>query len=191
MATLATAYSRHFIKDAAVRASSSRANIVKPVRAFPNEDIYLYVKRIDNSRLVRAKRDSEKPCVCWKTIGSVGAAAPLLIGVPLPSATGCWLVTRSNRLLQPSAQWASKRRVAGSQDALSGAHGRAGAPAAVRRSGACCVVSGFEGRLFAGAESEAVDGCPRGSHVGKLNWPGACAGCCGPCCCGRRHWCSS
>ncbi len=54
MATLATAYSKVFAKDAAGHSSVSRSNTVKPLRAFANEDIYFYVKRIDNSRVVRA-----------------------------------------------------------------------------------------------------------------------------------------
>jgi hypothetical protein len=87
MATLATAYSKVFINDAAARVSGTRANTVRPVRAFANEDIYFFVKRIDNSRLVR-QVDPRAGRVCWKTIGSVGLAALLLIGVLLPSAYG-------------------------------------------------------------------------------------------------------
>jgi cell division protein FtsL len=55
------------------------------VRAFANEDIYFHVKRIDNSDVVRAS-DPRARGVCWKLIGSVGAAVVLLIGVLLPSA---------------------------------------------------------------------------------------------------------
>jgi hypothetical protein len=57
------------------------------VRAFPNQDIYFFVKRIDNSRVVR-QADPAAGGVCWKMIGSVGLAALLLIGVLLPSAYG-------------------------------------------------------------------------------------------------------
>jgi hypothetical protein len=87
MATLATAYSRLFIKDVARSAAGAKANGVRPVRAFANEDIYFFVKRIDNSRLVR-QTDPQAGGVCWKMIGSVGAAALLLICVLLPSAYG-------------------------------------------------------------------------------------------------------
>jgi len=87
MATLATAYSKVFTRDAAGHSSVSRTNTVKPLRAFANEDIYFYVKRIDNSRIVR-QVDPRAGGVCWKTIGSVGAAALLLICVLLPSAYG-------------------------------------------------------------------------------------------------------
>ena len=56
-----------------------------PVRAFANDDIYFHVKRIDNSRVVR-QVDPKTRRVCWRLIGSVAAAAMLLIGVLLPSA---------------------------------------------------------------------------------------------------------
>ena len=58
-----------------------------PVRGFANDDIYFHVKRIDNSRVVR-QADPKTGGVCWRMIGSVAAAAMLLIGVLLPSAYG-------------------------------------------------------------------------------------------------------
>ncbi|MEQ1887190.1 MAG: hypothetical protein ABL967_19160 [Bryobacteraceae bacterium] len=58
-----------------------------PLRAFPNDDIYFYVKRHDNSRVVR-QIDPKAGKVAWKMIGSVAAAAVLLICVLLPSAYG-------------------------------------------------------------------------------------------------------
>jgi hypothetical protein len=87
MATLATVYSRVFTKSAARNAGAPQINAVAPLRAFPNEDIYFFVKRIDNSRVVR-QADPQAGGVCWKMIGSVGIAASLLIGVLLPSAYG-------------------------------------------------------------------------------------------------------
>ena len=58
-----------------------------PLRAFPNDDIYFYVKRHDNSRVVR-QEDPKAGKTCWRLIGSVAAAAVLVIGVLLPSAYG-------------------------------------------------------------------------------------------------------
>jgi hypothetical protein len=91
MATLATAYSKFFSGSAARGTASTRTGAVRVnpalVRTFPNEDIYFFVKRIDNSRVVR-QADPQAGGVCWKMIGSVGAAALLLIGVLLPSAYG-------------------------------------------------------------------------------------------------------
>ena len=87
MATLATVCSRLFIKEAARSASAPRPKAIAPLRAFANEDICFFVKRIDNSRVVR-QIDPQSRGVCWKTIGTVGAAALLLIGVLLPNAYG-------------------------------------------------------------------------------------------------------
>ena len=92
MATLDTVYSRLFSNGAACSSASQRAGLPRvnpavPLRPFANEDIYFFVKRIDNSRVVR-QADPRLGGVCWKMIGSVGAAALLLIGVLLPSAYG-------------------------------------------------------------------------------------------------------
>lgn len=54
------------------------------LRPFPNDDVYLHIKRIDNSRVIRAE-DPHTPRVCWKMIGGVSTAAVLLIGMLLPS----------------------------------------------------------------------------------------------------------
>ena len=53
MATLATVCNRFLINDGARSGTAPRAKAIAPVRAFANEDIYFFVKRIDNSRLVR------------------------------------------------------------------------------------------------------------------------------------------
>jgi hypothetical protein len=87
MATLATVYSKLFPASAERSAAVPRLEPSIPVRVFPNEDIYFFVKRIDNSRLVR-QADPRARGDCWKMIGSAGIAAMLLIGVLLPSAYG-------------------------------------------------------------------------------------------------------
>jgi hypothetical protein len=92
MATLATVYSKLFTAGAERSAAASKKSAPGraasiPVRVFPNEDLYLFVKRIDNSRLVR-QADPQARGDCWKMIGSAGVAAMLLIGVLLPSAYG-------------------------------------------------------------------------------------------------------
>ena len=111
MATVANAYGKLFIKEAARTLTGTKANAVKPLRAFANEDIYFFVKRIDNSRLVR-QVDPRAGGVCWKTIGSVGAAALLLIGVLLPSAYGLLAGYQIQSLREES------RRLAGEQASL-------------------------------------------------------------------------
>ena len=86
MATLATVLGK-FFEQGMNRAGSAAhaAESSTPVRPFANEDIFFYVKRLDNSRVVRAA-DPEARQACWKMIGSVVAAAVLLIVVLLPGA---------------------------------------------------------------------------------------------------------
>jgi hypothetical protein len=85
MATLANVYSRLFEK------SSERAVITRAVdasirvRNFANEDIFFFVKRIDNTGVVR-EADLKARGTCWKLIGSVVAAVVLLVAVLLPGA---------------------------------------------------------------------------------------------------------
>ena len=55
------------------------------VRSFANEDIYFFVKKIDNGDVVR-EADPAARGTCWKLIGSVVAAVVLLVGVLLPGA---------------------------------------------------------------------------------------------------------
>ncbi len=57
------------------------------VRAIPNEDIYLYRKEIDNSRVVR-EADPQARGAAWRLIVSGGIAVALLIGILLPGAYG-------------------------------------------------------------------------------------------------------
>lgn len=86
MATLATVLGK-FIENGVDQAAEAVPAVAAkaPVRPFANEDIYFYVKRIDNTRVVRAA-DPQARQDCWKLIGSVVAAAALLIFVLLPSA---------------------------------------------------------------------------------------------------------
>jgi len=86
MATLATVLDRIFEnglnRDGAV---AHTAEVSAAVRPFANEDIFFHIKRIDNSRVVRAA-DPQARQACWKMIGSVVAAAVLLVAVLLPGA---------------------------------------------------------------------------------------------------------
>ena len=86
MATLATALDKLF-ENQNYRAGGAarRVEASMPVRPFANEDIFFHVKRIDNSRVVRAA-DPQSRQACWKMIGSVFAAAVLLVAVLLPGA---------------------------------------------------------------------------------------------------------
>jgi hypothetical protein len=88
MATLANIYHRFFVRsseEAAETRAPRAASISNRVRPFANEDIYFHTKRFDNSGVMR-EADPKASGTCWKLIGSVVAAAVLLICVLLPSA---------------------------------------------------------------------------------------------------------
>ena len=109
MATLATVLDKLFEHGAEKAAAAApSAGVRAPVRPFANEDIYFYVKRIDNSRVVRAA-DPQARQDCWKLIGSVVAAAALLIGVLLPSAYSLVAGREIQSLRQESVRLANER----------------------------------------------------------------------------------
>ena len=54
------------------------------VPAFPNEDVYLYVKHIDNTRVLR-EADPAARKICWRLIGSSLAFAVVVIALLLPT----------------------------------------------------------------------------------------------------------
>jgi hypothetical protein len=68
-------------------AAFSRARDVCRVRPLPNEDVYFFTKRLDNSRVVR-QCDPNARTRDWKVIGGAGFAAIALIAMLLPSAYG-------------------------------------------------------------------------------------------------------
>jgi hypothetical protein len=79
MATLATFFKRtdlraaHAAGAAAIRAESDPFRL----RGLPNDDIYFYSKRVDNSRLVR-QADPAATGQCWSAVSA--AAILLMIG---------------------------------------------------------------------------------------------------------------
>jgi len=107
MATLATFWNRF---SGTRLAGAASARVATPagssrLRPTPNEDVYFFVKRIDNSRVVRAA-NPRAGRRCWKFIGTGGLITLLLIGLFLPSAYGLFLgydleglKTQQNRLL--------------------------------------------------------------------------------------------
>jgi cell division protein FtsL len=86
MATLATIFDRLF----AARACDAAAPRVRAdedlctLRSFPNEDVYFYVKRIDNTQVV-PESDPVAGRTCWRVIASCVAVVVLLVAVFLPS----------------------------------------------------------------------------------------------------------
>ncbi len=86
MATLGTIFDRFFTVRAAEQAAPRTWEEDEPnrLRCFPNEDVYFFVKKIDNTEVVR-ESDPAARTTCWRVIGSCVAAAVLLIAVFLPS----------------------------------------------------------------------------------------------------------
>ncbi len=88
MATIATVYNRFVGAKVAVAAGADIGVVADDqfaLRTLPNENIYLFVKDIDNSRVVR-QADPKARLACWRFIVSSGIAVTLLIGILLPSA---------------------------------------------------------------------------------------------------------
>lgn len=91
MATLATILDR-FVAAKSFEQAAPRTRVLEEVDPFevppfPNEDVYLYVKRIDNSEVLR-ESDPAARRVCWRLIGSSFAIAVLVIGLLLPTLYG-------------------------------------------------------------------------------------------------------
>jgi hypothetical protein len=57
------------------------------LRALPQEDVFFYCKRIDNSRLVR-ESDPRSTASCWHAIGGACVVIALLTGVLVPQLMG-------------------------------------------------------------------------------------------------------
>ena len=94
MATMAT----YFRKDEAVIYSEDalavpvRGPVARPadpyrLRALPNEDVYFFCKRIDNSRILKQK-DPRAARECWSAIGAFAVLAVLLAGSLAPTVWG-------------------------------------------------------------------------------------------------------
>ena len=91
MATLANIFDRIMgpgnVAEAAYPVIRTDADEFFKLRALPNEDVFFFVKRIDNSRVVR-QADPQAHTRGLRLIGGAVAAAVLLISLLLPSAYG-------------------------------------------------------------------------------------------------------
>ncbi len=79
MATLATFFRATTAKQSRRETIRAEADPFR-LRALPNDDIYFYSKRIDNSRVVR-QADPEARGECWSAVGAAGVL--LMLGVSL------------------------------------------------------------------------------------------------------------
>jgi hypothetical protein len=109
MATLASMYSRFLDRgwERAAEAPRTRQNATR-VRAFANEDIYFFIKEINNAGVVRAA-DPKAGGTCWRMIGSVVAAVVLLVGVLLPGAYSLLAGYQIQALKQEAQRLANER----------------------------------------------------------------------------------
>lgn len=90
MASIATVYHRILGPKAASDTFGNSAVATDEdfvLRSLPSEELYFFVKDIDNGRVVR-QADPQARGACWRLILSGGLAVLLLIGVLLPSAGG-------------------------------------------------------------------------------------------------------
>jgi cell division protein FtsL len=91
MATLANIFNQFMDAGRAAEAAQTMSSRVVSddfkLRSLPNEDVYFFVKRIDNSRVVR-QADPMASAKSWKVLGASCVSAAMLIGMLLPSAYG-------------------------------------------------------------------------------------------------------
>jgi len=80
------------------------------LRSLPNEDVFFFCKRIDNSRLVR-EADPRSRSQCWSTIGAATAVVALLASVMMPSAASTMAGYRIQELKQEEQRLLDERRV--------------------------------------------------------------------------------
>jgi hypothetical protein len=93
------------------------------LRDLPHESVYLYCKKIDNSRLVR-EADPKAPGACWSAIGAAGVLAVLLTTAFAPTVGTTIAGYKLEELRIQERQLIEERRVLELQQAelLSPAH---------------------------------------------------------------------
>src|SRR5579883_1310722 len=87
MATLATIFDR--FSSPRIEQAPPQARFLEPedpfeTPAFPNEDVYFYVKRIANTNVVRLADPAARKA-CWRVIGYSFVLAMLVISLLLPT----------------------------------------------------------------------------------------------------------
>lgn len=125
MATLAQIFDRFYVKppEEAPQPAAPDYSEAFRLRMFPNEDVYLFVKRIDNSHVVR-DTDPRGRRVCWRVIGSSCAVALFFTGLLLPSVEGLLAGYRIEALRQENRQLQTERAALDIQESKLLATGR-------------------------------------------------------------------
>lgn len=133
MATLAAIFRRTdaFTPKDSVRNEPRLRVAVDPykLRALPNDNVYFFSKRIDNSRLVR-QADPQAKGECWSTIGAACVLAVLAGGIMAPSVAGVFAGYKLQSLKVERQNLLDERRVLDVEEAAlrSTAHLNALAP---------------------------------------------------------------
>jgi hypothetical protein len=91
MATLATILDRFMAVKGSDR-TAPRTRVMEledpfVVPQFPNEDVFFYIKRINNANVLR-ETDPAARRACWKLIGTTFALAVVVIGLLFPTLYG-------------------------------------------------------------------------------------------------------
>jgi len=79
------------------------------LRALPNDDVYFYVKRIDNSRVVR-QADPQVKGQCWSAIGAACVLAVLASSVMVPKLGSVLAGYKIQQLRQEQATLQEEKR---------------------------------------------------------------------------------
>src|SRR5262245_28971020 len=112
MATLANIFNNFIgagsVAEAAAGAATREVKDAYTLRQLPNEDVYFFTKRIDNSRVVR-QADPRARAREWKMVGGATFAALSLIAMLLPSAYGLMAGYQLNNLQQEQQRLVTDR----------------------------------------------------------------------------------
>lgn len=85
MATLAWLFEKKASRSASAPSRSRKVQDQYYLRPMPNEDIHVFVKKIDNTRVVR-EQDPQANASAWKTISMTCLAALIVVGMIVPIA---------------------------------------------------------------------------------------------------------
>ena len=119
MATLATFFRRAeavaSTEPGVRQAAVSHADPYR-LRALPNEDVFLYSKRIDNTRLVR-EADPKSRAECWSTLGAACIVVLLLTSVLAPSVASILAGYKIQELRKEEQRLVDEQRVLALEEA--------------------------------------------------------------------------
>jgi hypothetical protein len=112
MATLANIFNNFLgagsVVESASRTAARQMSDMYTLRAVPNEDVFFFTKRIDNSRVLRQANPKAR-AHDWKMVGGAGFAAMSLIAMLLPSAYGLMAGYQLSCLKRQQQQLVSER----------------------------------------------------------------------------------